>query len=537
MTGQRRSFGIGASAGIAVGPAALVRRMEPDISDHPAGLLGVEPLAQAIKTAISAIQSLADATPTNDAAILDFQIEMLRDPTLFDMAAERIGKGEDAAIAWIGTMDSFITGFQGSDDELMGARAVDVIDMKNRVLDIMMGRPTSTFPAGSIYVGRDIEPSLFLAHDWSDGGGIVLFNGSTASHVATLARARSVPMVTGIGPIELGPEEILLVDGSSGSVITDPQPADMTPSLSNRGRPGTSPDAHHRSDAGKVETADGIPVQVSVNISVLSELDRLDPTTTAGVGLLRTEFLLSSPSDIFNEEEQFAAYRRILEWAQQKPVVIRLFDLGGDKAFPTIAGEHGSFLGLRGVRLLLSKPEILRVQARALLRAAAFGQLRIMLPMVTIPAEVDAAAAILKEEADLLSIGGKFHPVPPLGMMVEVPAAALMLETFYKADFFSFGTNDLGQYLVAAARDNPAVAGLHAEAPPAIYRLIAASLKGIDSMSRPVSICGDMASDPACLGSLLKCGLRHFSVTPSRLMAVKSAIRALNANAPQTAAD
>jgi phosphotransferase system enzyme I (PtsI) len=160
-----------------------------------------------------------------------------------------------------------------------------------------------------------------------------------------------------------------------------------------------------------------------------------------------------------------------------------------------------------------------------------------MLPMVTIPAEVEKTADIIAEEAGVLSGIGTPHRIPPLGMMVEVPAAALMLDTFSQADFFSFGTNDLAQYLAAAARDNALVAGLHVGAAPAIYRLIAASIKAISGTSRPISICGDMASDPGCLGSLLKAGLRHFSVTPSRLMAVKSALRALNVNAPPVASD
>jgi phosphotransferase system enzyme I (PtsI) len=296
MTESRRVSGVGTSEGIAVGPAALMQRIEPDISDHAGGLAGIEPLAQAIGTAISAIQSLADATPSNDAAILDFQIEMLRDPMLFDMAAERIDRGEDAAIAWIGTMDSFIAGFQGSDDELMGARAVDVIDMKNRVLDLMMGRPTSTFPAGSIYVGRDIEPSLFLAHDWG-GGGIVLFNGSTASHVATLARARNVPMVTGTGPIELGAEQMLLVDGSSGSVTIDPQPDDISTNVLSARRAGTPSNAGHRSDAGLVETADGIPVRVSVGRGEAGHHPAVRPRRRQALSFdIRRTRLLSRPA-------------------------------------------------------------------------------------------------------------------------------------------------------------------------------------------------------------------------------------------------
>ena len=221
-------------------------------------------------------------------------------------------------------------------------------------------------------------------------------NGSAASHVAALARARNVPMITGTGPFELGAEPILLVDGGTGSVIIDPQSADIPANISHLPRAEPPADPGQFLDNGCVETADGVSVEVSVNISALSELDHIDPATTAGVGLLRTEFLLSSPSDIFNEDEQFAAYCRIMEWADGRAVTIRLFDLGGDKAFPTIAGEHGSFLGLRGIRLLLSKPGSLRVQARALLRAAPFGQLRIMLPMVTIPAEVEETARIIQ---------------------------------------------------------------------------------------------------------------------------------------------
>jgi phosphotransferase system enzyme I (PtsI) len=535
---QRLSLsGLAASPGIAVGRATVVPSLHRDVAKDLDTRKGLEPLRDAIQAAVSALQKLSTNSPLDSVAILDFQIEMLLDPTIIDMAGERVENGESAIFAWIAAMDDYIVGFEQSDDELTRARAVDVIDMRNRVLDIMMGKPEISFPDGAIYVGGDIEPSLFLAHDWSGGGGIVLFNGSTVSHVATLARSRAVPMVIGTGKIELPPDRTLLVDGDCGRVIVNPQAADMPKVTPRTAYPSTSSETLHRPDRGMVRTADGVAVQISINVNDPAELDRIDPLTTAGIGLLRTEFLLPSPADIFNEDEQFAAYRRILQWAGEQPVTIRLFDLGGDKAFPSIAGEHGSFLGLRGVRLLLAKPEILRVQARALLRAASFGTLRLMLPMVTIPSEFETAARIIREEAETVLKLGKPHLLPPLGMMVETPAAALMLDGFSQADFFSFGTNDLSQYVAAAARDNPAVAALHAEAAPAIYRLIEASMKNIAVMNKPASICGDMAGHVECLPDLLQSGLRHFSVAPARLAAIKSALASLNADARQAVPD
>jgi phosphotransferase system enzyme I (PtsI) len=536
MAERHSVVGLAASAGIAVGLAAIAPSLKREVAPDVEPGSGTESLKRAIKAAVLALQALSKSAPPDSAAILDFQIEMLLDTAIVEMAAERIENGDNAVLAWIGAMDDYISGFEQSEEEVIQARAVDVIDIKNRVLDIMLGKPAGSFPVRSIYVGCDIEPSLFLAHDWSGGGGIVLFDGSPVSHVATLARARAIPMVIGTGNIELSSGQKLLVDGLNGRVVIDPQPADMPRAEPRSQGAGIPAQALVDTDEGRLLTADGIAVEVSININDPAELDRIDPATTAGIGLLRTEFAIPSPADIFNEEKQVAVYRRILEWAGGRPVTIRLFDFGGDKALPSIAGDHGSFLGLRGVRLLLAKSEMLRVQVRALLRAARFGQVSIMVPMVTIPGELEAVSRIVGEEADILSKRGTPYSMPPLGMMVEVPAAALMLDTFSQAAFFSFGTNDLGQYLAAAARDNPAVSALHAEAAPAIYRLIESSMERVATMNRPASICGDMASSPECLGNLLRCGLRHFSVAPPRLAAIKKTLATLNAGEKQTVA-
>ncbi|MGV8935563.1 MAG: putative PEP-binding protein [Allorhizobium sp.] len=523
MMARSSLTGLGASAGLAIGSAALAQPLERQVTAAGGDLAGVVALQTAIEIAVTALRALAERSAPDSAAILDFQIEMLLDTAIVDMACERMQQGEDAACAWIRAMDAYIAGFEQADDEATRARAVDVIDIKNRVLDAMLGRPAGSFPAGTIYVGRDIEPSLFLSHDWSAGGGIVLSAGSTVSHVAMLARARAVPMVVGIGPLSLSSGQTLLVDGASGRVIVDPSEADLTAPQAVAPMAST---AANLADHGQVRTANGIAVRVSINVNDPAELDHVDPATAAGIGLLRTEFLLKTPADIFNEEQQFLTYRRILGWAGAETVIIRLFDLGGDKPLPDIAGEHGSFLGLRGIRLLLERLDILRMQVRALLRAAPYGQLRIMLPMVTVPAELAATADIVAEEAALLAARGIAHAVPPLGMMVEVPAAALTLDLFADAGFFSFGTNDLSQYLAAASRDNPAVAGLHPQVQPAVLRLLSSAMRDIALLGKPASICGDMAGDPDCLAELLAAGLRHFSVAPGRLAAVKAAIAA-----------
>lgn len=534
MMARSSISGLGASAGVAVGRAAVVQPPERYVVPDPGDTGGVAALQAAIDTAVASLRALADRSALDSAAMLDFQIEMLLDAAIVEMAAERMQESADAASAWTSAMDAYIAGFEQADDEGIRARAVDVVDIKNRVLDALLGRPAGSFPPGSIYVGHDIGPSLFLSHDWSSGGGIVLYAGSTVSHVAMLARARAVPMVVGTGTMTVVPGQTLLVDGSEGRVVVEPSADDMPPTRSDG--PATAAVAAS-ADRGRVETADGIAVQLSINVNDPAELDHVDPAATAGIGLLRTEFLLKTPADIFNEHEQFAAYRRILAWANEAPVTIRLFDLGGDKAFPTIAGEHGSFLGLRGIRLLLQKPDILRVQLRALLRAAPFGHLRIMLPMVTVPSEFAATAAIVTEEAAVLAARGLDHAVPPLGMMVEVPAAALTLDMFSASAFFSFGTNDLGQYLAAAARDNQAVADLHSQARPAILRLLSLAMRDAAALGRPAGICGDMAGDPECLADLLKTGLRNFSVAPARLAALKAAIAALHAGGHSTVTD
>lgn len=536
MAATHRVQGTGASPGVALGPAHLAGQIEEPFLPPTDTAVEHQNLAEAIQTSIDELERLAGRSGPESAAILDFQIEVLRDPAILEMTTGRIDAGDSAAFAWVNTLDSHIRDLEEADDEQLRARAVDIVDVKNRVLSALAGKPLKDFPAGSIFVGNEIEPSRFLAHDWSRGGGIVLFNGSAASHVAMLARTKSVPMVVATGHFAAASEDSILVDGDAGMIMVEPDDEEIRQAQLLHGHPANIVDL--QVSRGEPHTADGAAIRLSINLNDPAEMDGIDPAMIDGVGLMRSEFALSSLVDAANEEKQFGIYRRILEWAKGKPVTIRMLDLGADKQLPGIGGSsRESFMGLRGTRLLLARQEMARVQARALLRSAVYGNLNVMLPMVTVPSEVEDMAEIFREEALLLVQRNIPCRISPIGIMVEVPAAALMLDTFGSADFFSFGTNDLAQYLAAAARDDPAVASLYVQATPALLRLLNRALDLAEAMGKPVSICGDIAGDPQYLPDLLSAGLRHFSVAPAQLAAVKSAVSALRADGTRAAGD
>ncbi|MGO7319598.1 phosphoenolpyruvate--protein phosphotransferase [Rhizobium ruizarguesonis] len=513
-----------ASPGIASGPAFLAER--PDAAPASRAVGGYSALEKAIDISIGELEHLAEGADAESRDIIDFQIEVLRDPTIAEATGARMEVDENVVFAWVATLDAYIGELEAADEEQMRARAVDILDIKNRVLGALAGTPIADFPPGSVFVGKDMEPSRFLAHDWSKGGGIALFAGSTAGHVALLARAKSVPMVVGTGRFSAADGDPVRVDGDAGAVVLKAGGM-LIPA------PAQAPASDTQTESGELRTADGVAIQLSININDPAEIDALDPAT-AGVGLMRSEFSITSVADAANEERQLAIYRRVLEQAGEKPVIIRMLDIGGDKPLAGLEDLPGlSASGLRGIRLLLARPEIARVQARALLRAAVFGRLSVMLPMVTFPDEIDRMRELFREEAEKLGRRSLLHRMPPIGMMVEVPSAALMLDTFGSAAFFSFGTNDLTQYLAASARDDiDADAG---KAAPAVLRLIAQAVKL--TAGKPTSICGDMAGNPSYLPGLLAAGLRHFSVAPARRPAIRSAIIGLNADGTKAAGE
>jgi phosphotransferase system enzyme I (PtsI) len=528
-----RLLGRPASPGLARGPVVVLAagggaaRQAGDPAAEAAAL------RHSIAAAIQSLGRLSVIAGEAGAEILAFQIAMLEDEALAVEAFAAIAAGVAADRAWRTALDKEIAGYETAEDEYFRARAADLTDLRDRVLDDLTGAGAGMIPPGSVVFADDLTPSRFLATDWT-GGAIVLANGSPTSHVAVLARGRGVPMVVGVAAAAeaLRPNRgEAIVDGARGLIVVGPDAADLDAFRSSRRK---AADDAARAEAYRFKpavTADGTPIAVHVNIADAAELDALDPAACDGIGLVRTELLFGgdAPPD---EERQLAVYRRIAEWAGGRPVTIRTLDAGADKPIPglTEAGESNPFLGLRGVRLTLKHPDLFRTQLRALARAAAHGRVEIMVPMVTVPEELLAARALLEEVLAALAAAGVPHARPPLGMMVEVPAAAIAVDRF-DADFFSVGSNDLTQYVTAASRDTASVAALANPAHPAVLALIERVAAHGAATGRKVSLCGDAGADPAVLPLFLRRGLRAVSVAPTFLAATKAAIAAVDLRA------
>jgi phosphotransferase system enzyme I (PtsI) len=373
-----------------------------------------------------------------------------------------------------------------------------------------------------------------MSLDWSEGGAIVLGEGSATSHVAMLARSRGVPMVVGIGPAVETLAGTLVVDGEQGCIVAAPGAATLA-EVARRSALASRVESDAKARVGEPAiTRDGTRIAVMINVAAPSDIARLDPASCDGIGLVRTEFLVAGGA-LRDEERQFALYRDLVGWAAGRPVTIRTLDAGGDKPIPgyTIAGETNPFLGMRGVRLSLRHPDVFRVQLRALARAAAFGPLKIMLPMVTIPAELAAARTLLRDAVDSLHAQHVPAVAPALGIMVEVPAAAIAVDQF-DAAFYSIGSNDLVQYVTASSRDGGGAAGLAELGHPGVLRLIAAVAAHGADVGREVSLCGDAGGDPHHIPALLAAGVRTLSVAPALLARTKAAIRALDLTGPSS---
>lgn len=521
---RRELSGQPAAPGVAIGP--LVRLGATAQAGRLAGTPDEEraELTAAIEAAVAELADLAQRTGGDAAEILEFQIAMLEDEALREPALAAIASGTSADLAWAEALAVQIADYEAAADAYFRARAADLRDLGDRVLRHLTGAADEAIAAGAIVLADDITPSRFLAREWADGG-IALSAGSRTSHVAMLARSRGVPMVVGLGPIPDEGQLRAAIDGEAGRVWLSPDAADVEELARRAAEARAAADAATAMQHVQATTTRGRRIAVLINVADAAELDGLDPALCDGIGLTRTELLFPAHGRLPDEETQYAAYRGIVEWAAGRPVTIRTLDAGGDKPIAglTIAGESNPFLGVRGIRLSLARPEVFAVQLRALARAAAHGELKVMLPMVTVPAELEAARALL--DAALADLAARGVPArrPALGIMVEVPAAALAIERF-DAAFFSIGSNDLTQYATASARDIAAVADLADVRNPAVLRMIAEVAAHGARIGREVSLCGDAAADPALVPALLDAGLISLSMAPNAVAPAKAAI-------------
>lgn len=515
-----------ASDGIFAGPIVFLGGSGD--KRQPLGDAGSERQAfdEAVALAVAGLASLSETAEGEAAEMLGFQIALLEDDALLGPARQLIAQGQPADQAWRKTVDAEIVGYDLSDDEYFRARAADLKDMRDRVLRHLNGNGGAAAQSGAILIGDDIPPSLFLEADWSKGGAIALTQGSPASHVAILARARGVPMVVGLGDIDGSDHAQAVIDGAEGLLVLSPD-AEQKKIWSRKAKEEAT---RHQAEAVFLarpsRLKDGRPIELLINVAEPQELDVIDVAHCDGIGLMRSEFLFRDRQPLPDEETQYQAYCRFLAWAGEKPVTIRTLDIGGDKpvAGLTPEGERNPFLGQRGVRLTLARPDVFKTQLRALARAAVNGTLKIMLPMVTLARELDSAARLLDAVMAELATEGIPAKRPPLGIMVEVPAVALAPELLRKAAFFSIGSNDLTQYVMAAARDETSVAALGDPAHPAVLHLIGNVVRYASRHELPLSLCGDMASDPRHLDVLMALGLRSLSVAPAALGRIKAAL-------------
>ncbi len=520
-----------ASDGIILGTAALWIPRDTRVTERTGGSTAEEHalLATTTQRAKQELLYLAQAQDKDSQDIIGLQIALLEDEKFLGPIFSMIDKGILADAAWELHLDQEIENYARSDDPNFQAIAHDLIDLNKRILGLLRAHPNPAWSANGesnlILLAHDITPSEFLSIGRETLSGLALVKGSLTSHLAMLARGRGIPMLVGCPATILSIAEgsPILLDADNNILTVNPYKARHLNVTKSAVADQFSSEPLHdgKSSAHKINNHS---VNVYLNVDHPEILRDIDIAMVDGLGLLRTEFLVSN-DDIPDEDQQYLIYRSVLDWSNNKPVIVRTFDFGGDKFLQGIASDRhvNSFLGVRGYRLLRLHPELFRSQLRALARAAPYGDLSVMISMVTSPSEMAEFAQSFKDVVAELASEGIECALPKLGMMVEVPAAALTLKGF-DAAFFSIGTNDLIQYLMAMSRDSlqPGYLADAWELP--VYQLIKECVSVASSRNIPISICGEIASLPEHIPQLLECGIRSLSVSPRQVGVVRNAI-------------
>lgn len=528
--------GISASEGMASGVLVQYQADHSVVVDRIKGNVAEEKseFKRAMTLAQTDLSKLMSGNETLAAEILEFQFELLDDADFNAPVLEAIANGIAADVAWVAMIDSEIADYASSEDEYLAARADDLKDLKRRVQLAMSGADpmqiATEYSEKIILAADEFTPSEFLEMDMSRVAAIATRGGSPTSHVAILARSRGIPMIVGCSDelLKVANGAEILFDAHEAVLVVDPRDVrrkTYNSRLEQVRQSQSNADALINQPA---LTMDGEKVKIYANVDDPKNLP--DVTPFDGVGLTRTEFLFEDGKPP-SEDEQYAIYASIIEWADGRPVTIRTLDAGGDKPISgvTPVDETNPFLGVRGFRLSVTQKEMFAVQLRALARAAALGPLKIMVPMITIPAEMTEFRELFSQIVSQLEQDGAACGSPQLGMMVEVPAAALEAEQF-EADFYSIGSNDLAQYTLAIARDNPKMTYLAEPGSVAVMKLIGMTIAAGISRNVEVSVCGDMASIPSQVSKLLAVGVRSLSVALSSVANVKQSVRQWSAN-------
>lgn len=531
--------GIAGSAGYGVGKVVIISDAKPEyenrtITDTDAEIKRYDDAVAAFTEKTHAMaEAMKESVGEHNAEILEGHILLLTDPGMDEITKGAIMSGTCAEAAFESTCDMFAGMFQMADDELTRQRATDIGDIKVRMLKILTGTPDvniSEVPAGTILVAEDLTPSMTAGIVKENVAGIITAVGGKTSHSAILARALEIPAVLSVdGIVDMVSDGMMaVVDGCDGICILDPSQEDIDEYQAKREK--------YLSDKALLEvyrgkdtvTADGVKVHLYGNIGNPEDAKQVAACDGEGVGLFRTEFLFMGASELPSEEEQFQAYKAAAETMEGREVIIRTLDVGGDKDIPYLGleKEDNPFLGFRAVRYCLQNKESYRVQLRALLRASAFGDIKIMVPLVTCVDEIRSVKALVNElmvELDAENIA--YNKDIQVGAMIETPAASLIADLLVKeADFFSIGTNDLTQYTMAVDRGNAKVAYLYSSYNPAVLRSMKNIIEAANTAGIMVGMCGEAAADPFLIPLLISFGLGEFSVSATSVLATRGTI-------------
>lgn len=531
--------GIAGSAGYGVGKVVIISDAKPEyenrtITDTDAEIKRYDDAVAAFTEKTHAMaEAMKESVGEHNAEILEGHILLLTDPGMDEITKGAIMSGTCAEAAFESTCDMFAGMFQMADDELTRQRATDIGDIKVRMLKILTGTPDvniSEVPAGTILVAEDLTPSMTAGIVKENVAGIITAVGGKTSHSAILARALEIPAVLSVdGIVDMVSDGMMaVVDGCDGICILDPSQEDVDEYQAKREK--------YLSDKALLEvyrgkdtvTADGVKVHLYGNIGNPEDAKQVVACDGEGVGLFRTEFLFMGASELPSEEEQFQAYKAAAETMEGREVIIRTLDVGGDKDIPYLGleKEDNPFLGFRAVRYCLQNKESYRVQLRALLRASAFGDIKIMVPLVTCVDEIRSVKALVNElmvELDAENIA--YNKDIQVGAMIETPAASLIADLLAKeADFFSIGTNDLTQYTMAVDRGNAKVAYLYSSYNPAVLRSMKNIIEAANAAGIMVGMFGEAAADPFLIPLLISFGLGEFSVSATSVLATRGTI-------------
>ncbi|UQZ36291.1 phosphoenolpyruvate--protein phosphotransferase [Paenibacillus sp. PK3_47] len=532
--------GIGAAAGVAIGKAFVLPNWEwslPDTQVNPVDLAKeFERLYEGIRTSKDEIEYIKrefrEVVGPEESSIFDAHLAILDDPVFMSEIRGIIERQYKAAeVAVKEAIDHFVAMFDLLDDEYMKERAVDIKDVGNRLLKHLLGAPEVTLPSDTqpyILVAKELSPSQLAHLNPTYVLGIVTMMGGKTSHSSIMARALGIPLVAGLenklpAPIQTG--DMLVIDGDSGIVQLHPDEEIVKDYASKRDKLRKKREQLELLATVEAVTKDGVPLRLAGNISSVKELDLALRYGAEGVGLFRTEFLYMDRHSFPTEEEQFEVYKLVAQKVGSNTVVIRTLDIGGDKHLDyfQLSEEQNPFLGYRAIRISLDQKDMFKTQLTAILRASHYGNVKMMFPMISSVEEVQAAKALLNEVKEELDQQGiPYNREIPVGIMIEVPAAVMIADLLAEeVDFFSIGTNDLVQYVLAVDRMNEQIAHMYHPYHPAVLRMIRLTVEAARNAGIDVSVCGELAGDERSLPLWLELGISNLSMSPQALLKVK----------------